>query len=418
MSKTYYDILGVKKSASKDEIVKAKRDLSKKYHPDKLPESQREHGTKMCQQINEAYEVLSDDSKRQIYDTYGKEGLNGQSSSNNPFPPGFPFTNGNPFGNASPFGNGPFAHMNSNPFVGVNPQQWQSQIKPIELLINITLEELFSGKNIAETVKRINPCDSCESTGSSDKKIYKCATCKGNGQYYQQQMMGPIGMQQVLSKCSKCFGTGKCSPKKCGNCKGATVTKDDFIINYKLDKGMDDNRCAVLKGEGHYGSKNGQSGRGDIAITLNIMTHSVFKILRTYHLQMTIELQLVEALCGTVKPFKFLDGKDYYIDISDPINNDDIKILPDMGLPYKNSTYKCGDLYVKFKVIMPNVMSNALLEKLYPALTGLEYNYNTIHNVPDDVQPIELHDVSEYNEYNEDEQGRHPQEGNVQCTQQ
>ena len=414
MEKSYYEILGVAKTATKNELTKAKRELSKKYHPDKLPPNQREYGTKMIQQINEAYDILSDDEKRPIYDRFGKDGLDGH------MPQGHPFSGFGGFGGFDPFGQMPF-NMGHNMHNMHNKHQ--KKTNTIEIIIDLTLEEVFNGKDINNIIKRSSPCTDCNLTGFVDKKHHKCDKCKGSGQCIETVKMGQMIMKQV-GICNKCNGTGNFSDhvKKCNKCNGQRIFKEEYTLNYKLEKGIvkGTNRGGLIENEGNYDIDT--SKRGHILIVTQIMEHKVFKIKNTFDLKMKMELTLAEAICGTTKKIKFLDGKDIYIDISYPLNNGDTTVMNGFGLPEKFSTYKSGKLYVEFKVILPDIITDTSVEKIYSALTGETYNYDKLHSVPDGARLVEVHDLCDSDESNSgdsnDNDNDEPHDGNVQCAQQ
>ena len=410
MDNSYYEILEVSRGASKDELRKKKIELSRKYHPDKLPDEKKEWGTEMIKKINEAYDILSDDEKRRMYDQFGKDGLNGQMPNGfNPFP-GF---GGMPF----PFAGNMFnQHFNQK-------RGEQVQIPPIRIQVDITLEDIFMGKEIKQVIQRSGPCTECDSTGYTDKKHHKCSACSGSGQQVEIKRMGH---QQLFTQgnCSKCNGTGNLNElsKYCKKCNGKKVLEENYEIVHFMDKGLNKEGGFAIKGNGNYVSVNGKGKRGDIIIVLKILDHPLFKM-NKYNLEMTMDLQLVEALCGFTKSIKFLDGNNLFIDISDPINNGDVKVLKEHGLPYAQSTYKCGDLYIKFNVILPTVLVEECKKNIYLALTGQQYNYTTIHNLPEDVQPVMLLNSDSLpesdNNYEEEDEGNGPQGGqHVQCAQQ
>ena len=392
MEKCYYEILEVSRTATKEELSKKKKELSRKYHPDKLPHDKKEEGTHKIKQINEAYDILVDDNKRAMYDQFGRDGLNGNNF-NNHFDP--------------------FSMFNRQ-----SRQQNEVQIKPIEIRVNITLEDVFSGKNICETVNRRNPCTDCNSTGFTDKQNHTCNNCNGTGKSFQTIRMGPQIVQMATS-CNNCNGTGTSgnASKKCKKCVGEKSMLDKYVLKYKLEKGVIENDFIPIVGEGHHVIINGKPKRGDILLFINIQEHNVFKISNTYDLVMDMELTLVEALCGTVKSFKFLNGENIFFDITEPIHNGDIKMLREYGLPHMNSTYKVGNLHIKFTVKIPDIIGTEECKKnIYFALTGDTYDYDKLHDVPEDCSVAEL---QEFNlDDNSSDENQQSNRGNVQCAQQ
>jgi DnaJ family protein A protein 2 len=419
MEKSYYEILEVGKGASQEELSKAKRELSKKYHPDKLPEEKRAWGTKMIQQINEAYDVLSNPEKRQVYDMFGKDGLSGGMPQDDPF--------ANFGANFANFGFDPSQFMGHNMGfnMGNHPQQRTEVKNETEIPVVITLEDIFMGKHIKDKIMRTAPCAGCDATGFEDKKHHKCDKCKGNGHCMERKKMGNMIVQQ-MGKCGQCNGTGNFSNsvKKCKKCDGKKVFQEEYVIDHKLSKGImrGSNRIGLIEKEGNYNVVN--SKRGDIIFVSKIKDHPVFDVKNTFNLEMGMDIELVEALCGGVKKFKFLDGKDVYIDINEHVNNGDVMILKGYGLPELYSTYKTGDLYIKFKVITP---TNIPKDKLYMALTGNKYDNKKIHDVPSNITPVEYKKAYDDDSDDDDDGGIYESDSddgtphgpqNVQCAQQ
>jgi DnaJ family protein A protein 2 len=309
---------------------------------------------------------------------------------------------------------------NFDPFSMFNRQHQQQhneeQIKQIKLQVNVTLEEIFSGKNICETIQRRNPCNECECTGFTDKKNHTCTNCNGNGKTVQMIRMGPQIAQMVVP-CNSCNGKGTSGNalNKCKKCLGGKSILENYQLKYKLEKGVMKEDYIPILGEGHHGIINGKNKRGDIVLFMNIKEHTIFKISNTYDLMMNMELTLVEALCGTVKSFKFLNGENVFFDIIDPIYNGDTKMLNEYGLPHMNSTYKVGNLHIKFTVKYPE--TEEYKKNIYFALTGNIYDYDKLHEISENCNALVLHDIVSDNENSSDENfNQNP--GGVQCAQQ
>lgn len=412
-NESYYDILEVTKDATAAEIRRKKKQLSLKYHPDKLPQNKREWGEDRIKKINEAFEVLNDPEKRKIYDEFGKEGLKEKPQG----PPGF---------NPADF----FPHM----FGG---RHQQPKIKPLQIYIDMTLEEIYKGKDFTKEITRSSQCNDCESTGFQDKKKHKCSSCNGRGMRVEIRQLGPGMMQQSQSMCFDCYGTGndKKASNKCKKCNGNGVFDEQHTVHFNIPAGCHKGDHVVIKGEGNTSPENNR--RGDIIIIVNELPHEIFKRGVAYkgqivpaNILMEMEIELHESLCGFVKHFKHVDGEEIYINHNEFIKDGEIKVMIGKGLPYKGKSYKYGELFIKFKVKYPENLDNdqALKKKLYELLTGSTYDAKKIHKLPKNITATELNEINDYETLQEIHgmHGMHEQpefdndqdDGNVQCAQQ
>ncbi|QKF93745.1 DnaJ chaperone protein [Fadolivirus algeromassiliense] len=407
---SYYDILGVSKNATIEEIKLKRKELSKKYHPDKLPAEKREQGTERFKKITEAYEVLSDPEKRNIYDQHGKEGLKAHAD-------GFNF-NGGGFDPTEIFGD----------IFGKRKQQ-SVRVPPIQIRVNVTLEDVFTGKDFIQEIERFSVCNICDNTGFEDKGKHDCTVCKGSGFKMEMRQIGPGMIQQFQRPCNNCEGSGKDNKfPKCNKCNGKGLVEEKVKLSFKVEQGMCKGDIIEIKNEGHELPKDvpGLYRRGDVMFVVNEIPHETFKRGVVYdgkmnpaNIAIEVELQLHEALCGFVRSFKYLDGTQMYIDNYDIVKDGDVKIIKNKGLPQKNRTYLSGDLFVKFKVTYPENIADNTKSKLFELLTGKKYNSSTVHKLPSDAYTVDMKDVKDYvpndNYYDEDDDH---QEGGVQCAQQ
>ncbi len=410
---SYYDILEINRDASFVEIKNKRKELAMKYHPDKLPADKRDWGESMIKKVNEAYEVLSDPEKRELYDKFGKDfqqfgGMGGMGG----------------FNPEDLFGG----------IFGGKKKQPRQRVEPIQIRIDVTLDDLFNGKVCTQEIERFTLCEDCDNTGFEDKQKHSCMKCKGNGHITEMRQIGPGMIQQMQRQCNKCNGSGSYSDNvnKCKKCNGQSIYKEKHTITINIEPGMCNGDYVEIINEGHpipkeIQNKQSTQTRGNVNCIINELPHKIFKRgivfneqMNPANLSISIELELYEALCGFVKKFKHLDGSDLYIDNYDIIQDGDIKIVEHKGLPYKGNKFRSGDLFIKFKVILPTKFSDTTRNKLYELLTGKKFNNSQVHKIPADNYPVKLKNVEDYhgnndfNDFNDNDNNNANQEG-VQC---
>lgn len=270
----YYEVLGVSKTATDEELKKAYRRLAKKYHPDANPDN-KEEAEKNFKEVNEAYEVLSDAQKRRMYDQFGHEGPAG-------------FGGGNPGGGYYSYSTSGFSGFDdfdlgdifSTIFGGGSRagsrRNNNGPIKGADLRYNmeITFEEAFLGVEREITITRDEPCTTCSGSGAkTGTSSETCKVCGGSGQVRQVQNT-ILGQMQTTKTCSNCHGTGKVIKEVCDNCKGKGTVRKQAKIKVKIPAGIDNEQSIVLRGEGEPGIRGG--AKGDLYIVVRIRKHSIF----------------------------------------------------------------------------------------------------------------------------------------------
>lgn len=358
--KSYYDVLGVNKNASASEIKSKYYDLMKKYHPDRLPPEKKEWGEKMTKEVNEAWEVLKDPTKRQQYDQFGKD-----------------------TGQGMPGGmNNMHDIINEMMRRSHGKSQQSINVAPIKVVQNVTLEDVYNGKKVNITVNRYTLCNTCDGTGFSDKKSHKCAKCKGNGSSIQIKEIAPGFIQQMQQTCNACNGSGsdKQSSLKCKTCKGNQAVMELFDTDIEIPKGIRDRDVLQILNQGNeIPIENRQQGitRGPIHIVINELDHSTFKRGIMYNQKMDpsniciiFDISLAEAISGFKRTFQHLDGRKLYFTENKIVKDGDISIIINEGLPVKNKEYSRGDLFVKYNVKFPEDLSNDQKSSIYKILTG------------------------------------------------
>ena len=406
--KSYYDILEVSKDATPTEINKKFKLLAKKYHPDKLPKEQQEEGTRKFKEINEAYHILSDTEKRETYDKYGKEGLNG---------PGM-----------EGFDENIFEHL-------FNMRKEPQEVNHIKCSETVTLEDIYNGKKIKKVIRRKSLCKQCEFTGFSDKKNHSCQQCKGKGKYKQVQQVGPGMYSQVNALCKSCRGKGadNSNVSACDHCKGSKFVTEETMIEVMIPTGVssEGENYIVIENQGdeilpELRSQFNGATRGRVVIILEESKHNVFK--RSFDsrstladLSIKLELSLDEALCGFVKAIKHLDGRQLYFRENNIINEGDVKVIKNEGLKYRDSNKK-GDLLIKYTIIFPEKLNKEQKENIYKILTGKDLTYES--SIPAGAIKVECdafdtkESKSQYRSNSHHSKSNYAQNGSVQCPQQ
>lgn len=268
----YYEILGVKKSASKDELKSAYRTLALKYHPDRNKEAGAEDKFK---EISEAYAVLSDDEKRATYDQYGHAGFDQRYSQEDIF------RNANfedvfrEFGFS--FGGGagsPFDDLFSQAFFGTRPQRRSGRGADLRYDIHISLDEAAKGVAKEISFRRNKACEHCKGNGAEPgSKILTCQKCGGQGQVQSNRRLGPFGSFTSITTCPSCAGNGKKPEKECKECRGSGRQLATEKIQVDIPAGVDTGSQLRLSGLGERGS----SSAGDLYVFVNVAEHPVFK---------------------------------------------------------------------------------------------------------------------------------------------
>ncbi|CAN9499325.1 unnamed protein product [Ophioblennius macclurei] len=386
----YYDLLGVSPTASPEEIKKAYRKLALKYHPDKNPsEGER------FKSISQAYEVLSDAKKRDLYDQGGeqaiKEGGTGGGSS--------PMDIFNMF-----FGGGGQMHR-------------ERRGKNVVHQLSVTLEEMYNGATRKLGLQKNVICEKCDGYGGKKGSLEKCSTCKGRGVQIRVQQIGPGMIQQIQSVCSDCQGQGEkfSSKDRCKNCNGHKVERTKKILEVHIDKGMKDGQRITFHGEG---DQEPGLEPGDVVIVLDQKDHPVFQR-QGDDLSMKLKLKLVEALCGFKKTIETLDNRTLVIN-SEPgevIKHNDVKCVQSEGMPIYKDPYEKGQLILQFEVEFPE--KHWLPEHLMYQLERLLPSREDVM-ITDDMEEVDLSEVDDeaqqkqYSREAYEEDDDNPR-GGVQC---
>ena len=345
MAKDYYSILGVNKQAPKDEIKKAFRTLAHKYHPDKKTGDDAKF-----KEINEAYSVLSDDGKRQQYDTYGSAGPSpfGNSGSASSGFDGFDFSQFTQGGNNGGF-EFDFGDLFGNAFGG-NRRAQAKRGRDISIDIELSFEESIFGVERTVLLNKVSKCDICGGNGAEKgSELIKCLTCNGNGQIREVKRTF-LGQFETTNTCEACLGTGKVPKTKCNTCRGVGILKKESEIKVKIPAGIDNGEMMRLTGGGEAVSL-GQTG--DLYIKIYVKKHQVFKK-DSHNLVMDLNLKLTDALLGAEEVVKTLDG-DIKVKIPEGVTHGEVLRIKGKGVPF-DKHYR-GDILIKLHILIPKKLT-------------------------------------------------------------
>ena len=335
----FYKILGVEKNADYSTIKKAYFRLAKTHHPDRGGDKDK------FQEIQGAYEVLSDKEKREMYDRYGEDGLKEGG------------------------GGGGMDDLLSGLFGGRARQQaGPKKGKPVMHPLKCTLEEIYSGKSTKIAVNRERICTACAGIGGKEGAVQKCTTCRGRGMVTRMTQLGPGMYSQSQGPCDDCRGKGEVidEANKCQTCKGKKVVKEKKVLEATIDKGSPNNAQYTFHGEAD--EYPGQEP-GDVVIVVQEQRHKKFKR-KGADLLFEHKITLLEALTGVDFVVTHLDGTKIRVknEPGEVIKPDDLKTVPEKGLPFYKQSYKFGNLFIMFKVTFPDSMPVAKLPALLQSL--------------------------------------------------
>jgi molecular chaperone DnaJ len=301
----YYEILGVKKSASLDEIKKAYRELALRFHPDRVPAEQKKAAEEKFKEISEAYAVLSDTQKRALYDQYGHSGIDQKYAYEDIFK-GADFNS--VFEGLGDFGFGGglfeeiFGDLGADIFGGGSRRGSTNRRRgrDLQIALDITLEEAASGVEKTITVPRYELCPTCSGSGAKPgtKKI-TCPQCKGAG-----RTVVSSGFFQLAQTCSRCRGEGSTIQALCPDCRGEGRAKVTRKIKVKIPSGADTGSHLRVRGEGEAGT----TGRGDLYVAIEVKPHSIFER-HNNDILTEISISLTKAILGSEVEVSTLDGK-------------------------------------------------------------------------------------------------------------
>lgn len=352
----YYEVLGVDKNASDEELKKAYRRLAKKYHPDANPDNKQEAEAKF-KEVNEAYETLSDSQKRKMYDQFGPDGPQGFGGAGGPYGNGT-YTYSTGFDGFSDFGDlgDIFSSFFGGGFGGSRSSSRQNGPRKgadLQYDLEISFEEAFLGTERYVTLNRKETCNTCHGTGAkSGTQPETCSVCHGTGQIKQVQTT-ILGQMQTMRTCTNCHGTGKVIKEPCETCKGKGNVRNQVKLSVKIPAGVDDNQSIVLRGEGEPGENGG--AKGDLYIVIHVKKHKLYTR-KGNNVLCDIPITFTQATLGAELKIPMVDGTEESYTIPDGTQPGAKFIIRNKGFKNLNSGGQ-GDFVFTVQVQVPKKLT-------------------------------------------------------------
>ena len=346
----YYEVLGVEKNASEDEIKKAYKKLARKYHPDMNPGDKE--AEEKFKEVNEANEVLSDPDKKARYDQFGFAGVdpNYGAGAGGGFGGGFDFSDlGDIFGSFFGGGFGGGGQRRNG------PQRGES----IRMNVSVSFTEAAFGCEKKVTLDRSEQCSSCKGSGcASGTTPEVCPDCHGSGQV-QMRRQTPMGMFATTTQCPKCGGKGKIIHQPCPDCHGSGNVRKRKTITVTIPAGIDHGQTISLRGQGHAGKNGGPNG--DLLITVTVQPHEIFRRDGTA-VFCEAPITFTQAVLGAELEIPTIDGKVKYT-IPEGTQTGTVFRLRGKGIPVLNGHGR-GDQYVTVNIETPRGLNKEQKEAL------------------------------------------------------
>ena len=358
----YYEVLGVDKSASADDIKKAYRKLAMKYHPDRNPGDKS--AEEKFKEVGEAYEVLSDADKRSRYDSYGFAGVD----------PNFNPNAGGGFGGGFGGAGFDFGDIFGDFFGGGASSRSASQNAPrrgenVMARLELTFEEAAFGCEKEVSAPRIENCPTCHGTGSTDGKIETCSRCHGTGQ--EQVVQSFMGMRmQTATTCSQCGGRGKIIKTPCSTCKGKGKVRKNNRVKVTVPAGIDNGQTLRVRSEGCVGANGGPNG--DLLVEVRVKAHETF-VRDGYDIRCAVPISFTQAALGAEIQVPTLEGNVPYT-IPEGTQTGKEFVIRDKGIPELNNSRRRGDLRFTVVVETPTKLTREQKELLRKLDGSLEKN--------------------------------------------
>ena len=351
----YYEVLGVTRDADKNTLKKAFRKLAQQYHPDVNKTAEAEVKFK---EINEAYQVLSDDQKRAAYDRFGHAGVQGAGGFNSDFSGG---------------GFGDFTSIFEELFSGVGgfstgsgrgSRRQPRRGADLRVDIKLTFEEAVFGVDKELEVPRLENCDRCGGNGAEPPTApVTCSTCNGAGEIQRRQQSPIFGTVITATPCSTCGGTGEVIPSPCTKCRGQKRVQITRTLNVKIPAGVDDGTRIRLVGEGEAGQLGGPPG--NLYVVVTVQAHQVF-VRDQFDIHLELPVNVAQAALGANVKVPTIDSKIEILDIPAGTQTGKTFRKRGRGIPHLQRSGR-GDMVITVRVVVPTNLTSEQRE-LFRAL--------------------------------------------------
>ncbi len=330
-----YEILGLSRDASADEIKRAYRRLAMEYHPDR---NKSEDAETRFKQVNQAYEVLSDPEKRARYDRFGAAGIG----------------NGGAQGFSGFEGFGGFGDIFDAFFRGTASRRAGPQPgADLRATLEITLEEAVFGTDKEISYHRTERCPDCRATGQKDGAPKpQCSECDGAGELRRVQQ-SLFGQFVNVATCPRCRGEGQVVSDPCGTCRGNGLRRQQVTRTIKIPAGVDDGAQIRLSGEGDAGPRGGPSG--NLYVELTVQPHDQFRRV-DQNLVYDLPLNIAQAALGTEVTVPTIDGEEEELKLKPGVQHGEVHVIRERGVPHLRGSGR-GDLLVRTHVVTPTKLS-------------------------------------------------------------
>jgi len=350
----YYEVLGVAKDASPEDIKKAYRKLAMEFHPD-VSKLDRKVAEEKFKELSEAYEVLVDPEKRKSYDMYGHEGINATFRGG-----GFDWSDFTHFsdledilGGMGSFGGSGMSGSIFEQFFGGGrrPRTGPAQGASLRFDMEITLEEAFKGAEREITLPHSVACNACKGSGSADGKIETCSYCGGSGQVQQSQRKG-YAQYVTITTCPKCGGAGRKNTSPCKTCGGSGMSSTAKKIMITIPKGADTGLQLRIRGAGDSGQRGGPPG--DLFVVMHVRPHHLF-VRNGNHLIVELPVTIAQAALGDEVSVPTMEGE-AMLSVPAGTQSNTIMRMRGRGMPDTRGRGR-GDILVRIHIDIPRKLS-------------------------------------------------------------
>ncbi len=352
----YYEVLGVQKGCSEDELKKAYRQMAKKYHPDLNPGDK--DAEEKFKEVNEAYEVLSDPQKRSRYDQFGHAGVDPSFGGGAGEAGGYGDFSGFDMGDLGDIFEGFFGGFGGGSSRRSNPNA-PRRGSDIRTQVSISFFEACSGIGKKVTVSKMESCDACHGTGAENGTAMKiCPDCNGTGQVRVQQRT-PFGVVNAQRSCDHCGGRGKIIEKSCPKCGGRGYQNVSKTVEIQIPAGIDDGQTLSVRGQGNAGANGGPAG--DLLVMVTVRPDSLFTR-KDYDIYCEMPVSFYQAVTGDELTVPTIDGNVKY-NLPAGTQPGTVFRLRGKGVQRLNGRGR-GDQYVTVTIDVPKNLTRAQLDKL------------------------------------------------------